>query len=53
MAELHEHERTSLSGLTEQEAKEFHSYFTSSFLGFLALAIVAHILTWLAVPWGI
>ncbi|MCP9221138.1 light-harvesting antenna LH1, beta subunit [Erythrobacter sp. LQ02-29] len=56
MADLndpHHHERTSLSGLTEAEAREFHSYFTKSFLAFLAVAIVAHILTWMAAPWGI
>ena len=46
-------ERTSLSGLTEAEAREFHSYFTKSFLGFLVVAIVAHVLTYAAMPWGL
>ena len=46
-----EEKRTSLSGLTEQEAKEFHSIFVSSFLGFTAIAVVAHILVWAWRPW--
>lgn len=47
-----EPERTvSLSGLTEQEAKEFHGVFMTSFVGFTLVAIVAHILVWLWRPW--
>ena len=46
-----EEKKTSLSGLTEQEAKEFHSIFVSSFLGFTAIAVVAHILVWEWRPW--
>ncbi|MDU6750177.1 MAG: light-harvesting antenna LH1, beta subunit, partial [Bradyrhizobium sp.] len=34
----------SLSGLTEAEAREFHSIFMTSFVVFTAIAIVAHIL---------
>jgi light-harvesting complex 1 beta chain len=41
----------SLSGLTEQEAKEFHSIFVTSFVIFTAIAIVAHILVWMWRPW--
>jgi light-harvesting complex 1 beta chain len=41
----------SLSGLTEQEAKEFHGVFMTSFVGFTLVAIVAHILAWLWRPW--
>ncbi len=44
-------ERPSMSGLTEQEAKEFHSLFVSSFGMFVAVAIVAHILVWMWRPW--
>jgi light-harvesting complex 1 beta chain len=44
-------ERKSLSGLTDQEAKEFHSIFVSSFLVFTAIAVVAHILVWMWRPW--
>jgi light-harvesting complex 1 beta chain len=36
----------SLSGLTEQEAREFHGIFTTSFIGFTVVAIVAHVLVW-------
>lgn len=41
----------SLSGLNENEAKSFHKIFVISFLGFLAIAIVAHILVWQWRPW--
>ncbi len=41
----------SLSGLTEQEAKEFHGIFMASFAGFTGIAIVAHILVWMWRPW--
>ena len=41
----------SSSGLSENEAKEFHSIFMSSFIGFTAVAVVAHILAWIWRPW--
>jgi light-harvesting complex 1 beta chain len=41
----------SLSGLTEQEAKEFHSIFMTSFILFTIIAIVAHVLVWMWRPW--
>ena len=41
----------SLTGMTEGEAKEFHSIFVTSFIVFVAIAIVAHILVWLWRPW--
>lgn len=41
----------SLSGLTENEAKEFHSIFMTSFVLFTIIAIVAHILVWMWRPW--
>jgi light-harvesting complex 1 beta chain len=44
-------ERQGLSGLTDQEAKEFHGIFVSSFLAFTAIAVVAHILVWMWRPW--
>ena len=31
----------SLSGLTEQEAREFHGIFMASFIGFVVVAIIA------------
>ena len=45
-------ERTSsTSGLTDSEAREFHSIFLTSFIIFTAIAIVAHILVWTWRPW--
>jgi len=41
----------SLSGLTEGEAQEFHGIFMSSFIGFVIVAVVAHILVWMWRPW--
>ena len=41
----------SLSGLTEQEAKECHGIFVTSFIGFTAIAVVAHFLVWNWRPW--
>jgi len=43
--------RVSLSGLTENEAREFHKIFISSFFIFLVIAIVAHFLVWQWRPW--
>ncbi len=40
-----------LSGLTEAEAKEFHTIFIGSFIGFTLVAIVAHFLVWNWRPW--
>ena len=40
-----------MSGLTESEAKEFHSIFVSSFIVFTVIAIIAHILVWQWRPW--
>lgn len=42
---------SSTSGLTESEAREFHSIFVTSFIVFVVVAIVAHILVWLWRPW--
>jgi light-harvesting complex 1 beta chain len=44
-------EKGSLSGLSDAEAKEFHKIFVTSFLIFLAIAIVAHVLAWMWRPW--
>ena len=41
----------SLSGLTESEAREFHSIFMTSFVIFTVIAIIAHILAWMWRPW--
>lgn len=44
-------ETGSLSGLTEEEAKEFHSYFMLGFIVFTVIAIIAHFLVWQWRPW--
>jgi light-harvesting complex 1 beta chain len=41
----------SISGLTDDEAQEFHQYYMQGFIGFTAIAVVAHILVWLWRPW--
>jgi len=41
----------SLSGLTENEAKEFHGVFMTSFIIFMVIAIVAHVLAFSWRPW--
>ncbi len=46
-----DNDRSSLSGLTESEAKEFHSLFVSSFVTFTVIAIFAHFLVWIWRPW--
>jgi light-harvesting complex 1 beta chain len=44
-------DRTSLSGLTEAEAKEFHGVLVASMAGFFALNLLAHLLVWFWQPW--
>ena len=46
-----DNDRSSLSGLTEAEAQEFHSLFVTSFIVFTIIAIIAHILVWMWRPW--
>ena len=41
----------SLSGLTDNEAKEFHGIFITSFIIFTLIAVVAHFLAWQWRPW--
>lgn len=41
----------SLTGLTDEEAKEFHGFFMTSFIAFTAIAVVAHFLVWMWRPW--
>ncbi|MBC7802084.1 MAG: light-harvesting protein [Gemmatimonadaceae bacterium] len=42
---------SSNSGLTDSEAREFHSIFVTSFIVFVVIAIVAHVLVWQWRPW--
>jgi light-harvesting complex 1 beta chain len=41
----------SLTGLTEEEAQEFHGIFMSSFTAFIGVAVLAHVLAWIWRPW--
>ena len=41
----------SISGLSEPEAREFHRIFIMSFVVFVVVAIIAHILAWQWRPW--
>lgn len=41
----------SLTGLTDAQAQEFHAIFSKSFMIFVAVAVVAHILVWFWRPW--
>jgi light-harvesting complex 1 beta chain len=44
-------DKETLSGLTEEEAQEFHKYFIQGFAGFTVVAIIAHFLAWQWRPW--
>ena len=51
MATNLEKKEGTLTGLSDAEAQEFHKIFMQSFIGFVAVAFVAHILVWLWRPW--
>jgi light-harvesting complex 1 beta chain len=40
-----------LSGLSNDEAQEFHSYFVQGFVIFTIIAVIAHVLAWMWRPW--
>jgi light-harvesting complex 1 beta chain len=44
-------EQKTLSGLTSEEARAFHGLFIAGFVGFTAIATVAHYLVWSWRPW--
>jgi light-harvesting complex 1 beta chain len=46
-----EERKGSLSGLTEAEAKEFHSVLFNSMGFFFVLNLIAHALVWFWRPW--
>ena len=41
----------SMSGLTEDEAMEFHRFYLQGMMLFVLMAIVAHFLVWAWRPW--
>lgn len=51
MAVENEERKSSLSGLNEREAKEFHGIFMTSFIIFVIVAAIAHLLAWQWRPW--
>lgn len=42
---------SSLSGLTDDEAQEFHTFYIQGMIYFVIIAVVAHFLVWLWRPW--
>ena len=44
-------EQKSMTGLSDDEAKEFHAIFTQTMTGFFGIVVIAHILAWLYRPW--
>ncbi len=40
------------SGLSNEEAREFHKLFVTSFIVFLLIALAAHFFAWQWRPWG-
>ncbi len=51
MAGNMERRNGSFTGLTENEAKEFHGIFVTNFIAFTVIALVAHVLVWSWRPW--
>ena len=46
-----ENKSASLTGLTDDEAKEFHGIFMQSMTAFFGVVVFAHILVWARRPW--
>ncbi|MFN5233014.1 MAG: light-harvesting antenna LH1, beta subunit [Burkholderiaceae bacterium] len=44
-------ERKSISGMSDDEAQEFHVYYMQGLVGFTAVAVIAHALVWAWRPW--
>lgn len=45
--------KSTLTGMTVGEAREFNRIFVVSFFIFFGVAVVAHLLAWLWRPWGV
>jgi light-harvesting complex 1 beta chain len=50
MANLNERSPIS-SGISEDEAREFHGYFVTLMSVFITVALLAHLLMWMWRPW--
>ena len=48
---MSEQNSNSLTGLTEEQAKEVHRIFVTSFIVFVVIAAIAHFLVWQWRPW--
>lgn len=46
-----DHTDRSFTGLNDQQARELHSVYMNGFAIFTAVAVVAHILTYIKLPW--
>jgi len=46
-----ENKRSTITGLNEEEAREFHSLFVTSTIGYVVIAVIAHFLVWQWRPW--
>jgi len=44
-------DRSSWTGMSDQEAQEFHTYYLQGMVMFVIVAVVAHLLVWLWRPW--
>ena len=43
--------RSSVTGLSSEEAKEYHSFFMTYTIGYIIVALVDHFLVWQWRPW--
>jgi light-harvesting complex 1 beta chain len=44
-------DQKSMTGLSDEESKEFHAFFTQSMGMFIGIATFAHLLAWFWRPW--
>lgn len=46
-----ENNRSTITGLNADEAREFHSLMVTSTIGYVVIAVIAHFLVWQWRPW--
>lgn len=44
-------DKSSMTGLTEDEAMEFHKFYQQGLILFVGIGVVAHFLVWMWRPW--